>query len=253
MLAFDPAYAVRMALDIVPNPFVGREIVGRLLTALRARGFDDAKLGKLASLIVEELRKGLDVERTARAEALFKSEVAAGRIQFRLRLDGRNWRMPFTVETTEPDTARQLLSRTGGPLEKSLFAPVYENELNKDERDVAIYLDGEKALTWWHRNVARTQYGIQGWRKAKIYPDFIFAVQKDGETKRITILETKGDQLDNLDTAYKRSVLNFLSEKFAWDEVTPAGELELIQDTGETVQVTLILMSEWRAKLPAYL
>ena len=252
ILAFDPAHAVRMISDIVPNPFVGREIVGATLAALRARGFDDAKLGLLASLIVEELRKGLDAARNVRAEALFKAEVAAGRIQFRLRLDGRNWRMPFSIETTEPENARQLLNRAGGPLEKSLFAPVYENELNSDERDVAVYLDGEKTLAWWHRNVARTQYGIQGWKKAKIYPDFIFAVQRQGEAKRITVLETKGDQLDNLDTAYKREALAFLSEHFQWDEATPVGELELVNN-GETVEGTLILMSEWKAKLPAYL
>jgi type III restriction enzyme len=252
VLAFDPAHAVRMISDIVPNPFVCREIVGATVTALRARGFDDAKLGLLASLIVEELRKGLEAARNARAEAQFKTEVTAGRIQFRLRLDGRNWRMPFSIETTEPENARQLLNRAGGPLEKSLFAPVYENELNSDERDVAVYLDGEKTLAWWHRNVARTQYGIQGWKKAKIYPDFIFAAQRDGEAKRITVLETKGDQLDNLDTAYKREALSFLSQHFEWDEATPVGELELVNN-GETVEGTLILMSEWKTKLPAYL
>lgn len=252
ILAFDPAHAVRMISDIVPNPFVGREIVGAMIAALRARGFDDAKLGQLASLIVEELRKGLDAARNGRAEALFKTEVEAGSIQFRLRLDGRNWRMPFSIETTEPENARQLLNRAGGPLEKSLFAPVYENELNGEERDVAVYLDGEKTLIWWHRNVARTQYGIQGWKKAKIYPDFIFAVQKDGESSRITVLETKGDQLDNLDTAYKRDALSFLSEHFQWDATTPVGELELVSN-GETVEGTLILMSEWQAKLPAHL
>jgi type III restriction enzyme len=252
ILAFDPAHAVRMISDIVPNPFVGREIVGATAAALRARGFDDDRLGQIASLIVEELRKGLDAARNARAEALFKAEVAAGRIQFRLRLDGRNWRMPFSVETTEPENARQLLNRAGGPLEKSLFAPVYENELNSDERDVAVYLDGEKTLAWWHRNVARTQYGLQGWKKAKIYPDFIFAVQREGQAKRITVLETKGDQLDNLDTAYKREALTFLSDHFRWDETTPVGELELVNN-GETVEGTLILMSEWKAKLPAYL
>lgn len=252
ILAFDPAHAVRMISDIVPNPFVGREIVGAMIAALHARGFDDGRLGQIASLIVEELRKGLDAARHARAEALFKAEVAAGRIQFRLRLDGRNWRMPFSVETTEPENGRQLLNRAGGPLEKSLFAPVYEAELNGDERDVAVYLDGEKTLAWWHRNVARTQYGIQGWRKAKIYPDFIFAVERDGENKRITVLETKGDQLDNLDTAYKREALTFLSDHFQWDEATPVGELELVNN-GETVEGTLILMSEWKAKLPAYL
>lgn len=252
VLAFDPAHAVRMVSDIVPNPFVGREIVGAMIAALRARGFDDAKLGQLASLIVEELRKGLDRARSARAEALFKAEVAAGRIQFRLRLDGRNWRMPFSIETEEPENGRKLLNRAGNALEKSLFAPVYESELNGDEQDVAVYLDGEKTLTWWHRNVARSQYGIQGWKKAKIYPDFIFAVQREGENKRITVLETKGDQLDNLDTAYKRDTLSFLSDHFRWDEATPVGELELVNN-GVTVEGTLILMSEWKAKLPAHL
>lgn len=253
MLVFDPAYAVRMISDIVPNPFVGREIVGRLIAALHERGFDNAKIGSFSSLIVEELRQGLDKERATKAEMLFKEGVANETIQFRLRLDGHNWRMPFTVETIEPDTARQLLSKTGGPLEKSLFTPIYESELNDDEREVAVYLDGEKALTWWHRNVARAQYGIQGWKKAKIYPDFIFAVQGEGEAKRISVIETKGDQLDNLDTAYKRDVLSFLSDNFAWDEYVPAGELELIQNNGETVQCSLVLMSDWKSKLPEYL
>lgn len=253
LLAFDPTHAVRMISDIVPNPFVGREIVGNFLSALRKRGFDEAKLGKLASLIVEELRRGLDDERTTRAESLFKADVAAGQIQFRLRLDGTNWKMPFEVETSEPEGARQLLSSNGGPLEKSLFAPVYESELNKDERDVAVYLDSDKALSWWHRNVARVQYGLQGWRRAKIYPDFIFAAKRSDNSARITVLETKGDQLDNLDTAYKRDVLEFLSENFAWDDMVPAGTMELLQPNGETVECALILMREWKSKLPEYL
>lgn len=252
VLTFDPTYATRMISDIVPNAFVGREIVGSTVAALRRRGFDDEHLGRLSGLIIDELRKGLESERNSRAEALFKSEVSAGRIQFRLRIDGRNWRMPFNIETMEPKNGRQLLNRAGGPLERSLFAPIYENELNGDEQDVAVYLDGEETLTWWHRNVARTQYGIQGWKRARIYPDFIFAVQRQGEAKRIVVLETKGDQLDNLDTAYKRDALAFLSEHFRWDETTPIGELELVNH-GETVKATLVLMSEWRTKLPSLL
>jgi type III restriction enzyme len=252
-LVFDPAHAVRMVSDIVPNAFVGREIVGRLLTELRGRGFDDAKLGKLSSLIVEELRKGLDAERTTRAETLFKEKVTAGHIQFRLRVDGRNWRMPSQIETTEPENAPQLVSNTGGPLERSLFAPVYQNELNSAEREVAVYLDGDKAVEWWHRNVARAQYGIQGWKRGRVYPDLIFAVRSEGAANRITVLETKGDYLDNLDTAYKRDLLDFLSANFAWDSAMPAGQLELVNNTGETVRCELVLMSDWHTKLPELL
>ena len=56
-IRFDPTYAVRMISDIVPNPFVGREIVGKTIARLEARGFTNAKIGSLANLIVEELRK----------------------------------------------------------------------------------------------------------------------------------------------------------------------------------------------------
>ena len=254
VLAVDPVHAVRMILDIVPNPFVGRRIVGRFLGRLRDRGFEDSKLGGIAGLLVEELRKGLDCERNSRAETFFKRAVADGDIQFRMRLDGRNWQMPFEGETTEATDARQLLSGDGGPLQKSLFAPVHESEFNRAEREVAVYLDGEEALTWWHRNVARTQYGIQGWRRGRIYPDFIFAVRADGAAGRIVVLETKGDHLNNPgDTKYKREVLSFLSSSFAWDDCTPAGELELVVNDGVTVQCALVLMSEWKTKLPPYM
>ena len=254
VLRFDPVHAVRSILDLVPNPFVGREIVGNLLDALKSRGFDKEKIGQLASLITAELWRGLDKARIVQAEKLFKDRVATGHIQFRLRLDGRhNWKMPRTMETTEPEDAAQLPSKTGEPLQKSLFAPVYKAEMNNAEQKVTVYLDSEQAVTWWHRNVARSQYGIQGWKKAKIYPDFIFAVQKSGKAKRITVLETKGDHLDNPDTAYKRDLLEFLSKNFAWDHYKPAGELKLVQDNGETVDCALILMSEWQKKLPNYL
>ena len=86
-----------------------------------------------------------------------------------------------------------------------------------------------------------------------IYPDFVFAVKREGGSAQLTVLETKGDQLDNLDTAYKREVLKVLTDNFAWDNTVPAGTLELVKDTGETVECTLILMSEWKTKLPGFL
>lgn len=76
--------------------------------------------------------------------------------------------------------------------------------------------------------------------------------RQDGSS-RIALLETKGDQLDNLDTAYKRDVLDMMSNKFAWDDTIPVGKLELVQKGGETIEGTLTLMCEWKAKLPDYL
>ena len=212
--------------------------------------FEDSRIGNLAGLIIEELRRGLATERDTRAEALFKDRVKNGLIQFRLRLDGRNWVMPFDFNTNEPEDSRHLVSSTGGPLQKSLFTPIFESDLNSDEQAVAIYLDDEKTVDWWHRNVARTQYGIQGWMKGKIYPDFVFAICENNNISRVAVVETKGDHLDNLDTAYKRELLTFLSEHFSRDGDTSAGELELTRHNGKRVVCKLILMNEWKVKLP---
>lgn len=249
---FDMAYAVRMISDIVPNAWWSRAIVGQLISGLEARGFDKAKLGALSGLIVEELRKWLEEKRNAMAEALFRAEVAAGRIQFRLRADGRNWRMPFEAETYEPEGADQLLSKDGGPLARSLFSPIYRGDFSsQDERDIAVYLDSENALKWWHRNVARSHYAVQGWRKEKVYPDFIFAVQHGEESNRLVVLEMKGKHLaGNDDTEYKKSVLQLMSSAFAVEHVERVGELELVVEDGTAVECDLVLMPEWKTRLP---
>jgi len=250
ILRFDAAHAVRVVLDLVPNPFVAREIVGRLVSALHSRGFDGPSLGRVAGLIVEELRNGLRIERDTRSEEVFKAGAKEGYIQFHLRLDGRDWHMPFHMDTTAATNAPQLLNATGGPLEKSLFVPVYQQDLNADEREVAVYLDGESALTWWHRNVARSQYGIQGWQDRKIYPDFIFAIRPDGKPERITVMETKGDYLDNLDTDYKRELMSFLSRGRWRRQMEVRDGLPLSSGELPSFHYELVLMSDWKTRLP---
>ena len=252
VLEFDRTHAVACILDVVPNPFVGWEIVEDLLSRLRARGFDDSLLGRMEGHVIEELRKDLLVERDRMAEERFRREVLAWRVQFRLRLDGNNWKMPDHLRIAAPEDSQPMAGKSGGPLRKSLFHPIFDNDMNREEREVAVFLDRAKTLAWWHRNVARKQYGIQGWNRNRIYPDFILATGRAGRTERILILETKGDFLDNLDTDYKREVLSFLTEHFRWEDTLPAGRVEIVGNTGETVQAELVLMSEWKTRLPAF-
>lgn len=251
-LVFDTAYAVRMISDIVPNAWWAHDIVADVLTALRARGFSDAALGQISGLLVEELRKWLEQQRDEKAEARFRNEVAEGRIQFRLRADGRNWQLPETAETVEPEGADQLIGSNGGPLEKSLFSPVYRGDFSsKDERDVAVYLDGQQALAWWHRNVARSHYAVQGWRREKVYPDFIFAMRQNGQSNKLVVLEMKGSHLaGNDDTEYKKSVLNLMTSAFAKEPLQHVGELELVDNDSPSVECDLVLFPEWKTRLP---
>ena len=253
-LIFDPADATRKLLDLASNPFVVREIIGKTLKQLRERNFDDATLGNLSELIINELRKNMSKWCDEKAEELFKEEVRAERIQFRLRMDDRDWSMPFYTEVEKGDNPRKLVNREGQLVQKSLFGPIYEEGLNKDEKEVAIYLDGEKTLKWWYRNVARNDYGIQGWKKNKIYPDFLFALSGEKKAERLMILETKGGHLEgNLDTKYKEEVLSFLNDMFQRGEQTSVGELDLVHKNGVTVHAKLILADDCETKLPNWI
>jgi type III restriction enzyme len=126
--------------------------------------------------------------------------------------------------------------------------------LNGEEQNVAVHLDGDGTVKWWHRNVAKASYGmgLQGWKRGRIYPDFIFATGGKAGAGRIVVLETKGDHLQNPDTDYKRDVLDFLTQNFSWDQAVPAGQLQVAM-TGETVECALVLMEDIPAKLPALL
>lgn len=248
---FDPVYATRIVSDIVPNPWIARGLIAGIIEGLQKRGFDQEKIGLLSSFILEELRKYLVVQRDNLAEEIFITKVAEESIQFRLRTDTHNWVMPEHMWTDLAENSEKLTRSNGDVVEKSLFAPAYKLEFNNDEQDFACYLDEHKALVWWHRNVAKSgQYFVQGWRKNKVYPDFIFAVND----KRVVVIETKGDQLDgNLDTKYKKKLLQTINDNFKVERVKKAGELELVFDDSTTLSCDVLLMSEWKTKVHDYL
>ncbi|MBU0719063.1 MAG: hypothetical protein KJ749_12500, partial [Planctomycetes bacterium] len=99
---------------------------------------------------------------------------------------------------------------------KSLFDFAPE-EGNEYERSVALYLDHHPQVLWWYRNlVGPSHFSVQGYRKNRIYPDFI--VQK-GEAQRelplatVFVVESKGKHLKGSeDTKYKREIAKVFEE-----------------------------------------
>lgn len=215
----DAAYATRIVNDLVPNAFTAHRLIGGLLDGLRGRGATEALIGSLSSFLLEEIRKHLAAEVELLAEQRFRSLMASGVVQFRLRTDGRNWHMPKEMEANQLSSASQLARSDGAPTERSIFAPVYKADFNDDEAEFACYLDGTAAVAWWHKNVARPgQYAVQGWRRNKVYPDFLFAMIERGGKRDLVALETKGDQLaGNLDTRYKTAVLDAVTDAYRRD------------------------------------
>jgi type III restriction enzyme len=249
-LTFDPVHATRAIVDVVGNAWVARLLVTRLMARLQKRGFDQIAVGKASGYILAELRKGLQQEQDRMAEKLFRTYVQKGKIQFRLRTDRYNWELPDEIFTSLPPAAKLLYRPTDArPVEKSLFVPMYEADFNSLEAQFACYIDEDAAVQWWFRNIARRSYGLQGWRKHRVYPDFIFATKKIKGGDKLVVIETKGQYLANEDTEYKQNLLNLLTSAYAFENVKKAGELELLIDSKTTVVCDLVFGDDWKTQL----
>ena len=123
--------------------------------------------------------------------------------------------------------------------------------MNEFEAVFAGYLDEQQALQWWHRNVAKTQYGLQGWKRHKVYPDFVFGFLTLGSDSRVVLLETKGTHLaGNADTQYKQALLGALAEAYCDERFRSAGELAL--EGGKiALECDLVFDQAWRGSMDA--
>ena len=121
--------------------------------------------------------------------------------------------MEHSFSVNLPVKSRTLQGDLGREIQCSLFEPVFESAFDTEiEKNAAIYLDKSNAIYWWHRIAARQAYSLQGWRRHKVYPDFL-AYRRDNE--KLFIIELKGDQFrGNPDTTYKKNLLKKLEKTY---------------------------------------
>jgi type III restriction enzyme len=141
-----------------------------------------------------------------------------------------------------------LTRENNDPIQRSLFDYVPEEELNDMEKAIAIYLDEQEKLLFWYRNVSRKDYYLQGWKKGKIYPDFIVPevdLEKPDDCSTVYVVESKGLHLKNEDTQYKKTIFeicNELGQKMQWGELRE-------EFFGSRVEFKLIFEDEWKRKI----
>ncbi|OGA22758.1 MAG: hypothetical protein A3I01_13590 [Betaproteobacteria bacterium RIFCSPLOWO2_02_FULL_65_24] len=248
----DRQFATRALLDLVPNAWIAWHIIEQVVGRLTRDGLAESAIARSLASLIERLRVDLESQRDTLAEAVFDALVREGQIEFSLRADSADYEIPFWFEAELLDHARILYREDGKAVEKSLFAPFYEPLLdNSFETEFACYADSQAALSWWHRNVAKSQYGLQGWKRNKVYPDFVLAkVPVEGKTTLI-VLETKGAYLNNEDTAYKQRLLETLTRIYKDESRARVGELELVSPHGQRVVCDLLFDQAWRGTLAA--
>ncbi|MGH8190523.1 MAG: DEAD/DEAH box helicase family protein [Rhodanobacteraceae bacterium] len=250
-LRLDRVRLVRALLDLAPNAWHVWRWVEVACERLCEAGHEEATLARSSDSLAERLRVDIEAERDRLAQSVFDEGVAEGRIEFRLRADATDYELPreFTLLLTEK--AQPLLRDDGiHPVRKSLLEPALRTpDMNDFEAQFAAYLDERGALSWWHRNVAKTQYGLQGWKRYRVYPDFVFGVLTQNGASRTVVMETKGMHLaGSLDTQYKQQLLQRLTDAFADERAHKTGQLILATQRGEVV-CDMVFDEAWRGAL----
>jgi type III restriction enzyme len=247
----DRARLVRALLDLAPNAWLVWGWVEAVVARLLAQGFTEQGLARSQLSLIERLRLDLEAERDRLAQATFNALVEQGHIEFSLRADRQDYELPMEELLLAPRMPPGLQRPDARMAEKSLLEPALRSaDMNDLEAAFAGYLDQKQALHWWHRNVARTQYGLQGWKRHKVYPDFVFALVSTDGPQRMVLLETKGLQLaGNADTAYKQALLDRLSTAFKDERLFRVGDLQLEGASPTQLSCDLVFEGDWRGAI----
>ena len=219
-LEIDEVFLARQITEIIPNPWICFQI-GEKAIQILLKKYDRESVAGNFVFIIEELKKILGKERDRLSEQVFRKMVADKKLCFFLITDKGGFELPSRIKVK---SNKQLIRNDNTPIQKSLFDYVPEENINDLEKSVAIYLDEQEKLLWWYRNMSRQDYHIQGWKRNKIYPDFLAADKQEDKDDygTVYVLETKGIHLKNEDTKYKQDVFalcNELGAKKAWKEL----------------------------------
>lgn len=244
----DYAFVAGHVLDVMPNPWRGYELAEKAFSALLAK-HPRERVADNFVFIVEELRKRLEAERDRLAEEVFRTMLKDDEMRFILVTEdlGLN-RLPTKLEKKPGE--KKATREDGGQFILSLFDHVPADEMNELEQKVATYLDEqEQLLLFWYRNRAKRDFAVQGWKRGRIFADFIFTTKADDsaeEFDRVFVIETKGLHLKRFeDTTYKRSVFEICNQhatRRAWSTFVPAMR-------SSVMRFEVVDEEEWRKRI----
>lgn len=179
-------------------------------------------LGLVRFTIRNKLREFIEAETDRLAESAFATLHTSGRLCFYLECVKCRFEIPSSVEIrrTEP-----LRHEDWGDVQRSLFDYVPKADFNDYERKVALVIDRHPEVLWWYRNkVGAENFWVQGFKKGRIYPDFVTQNGSDDKpTARVVVVESKGQHLEgNRDTNYKKKIADYFEKvgrEVSWQEL----------------------------------
>lgn len=229
----DISYFARRMASVIPNPWRAAQLAQQGIEKLIQNDITQKQINASRATYAEQFRKTLFTQTDELAYHIFRGKIDRKQIRFDLEATDANYEINHSYERII-DINAQSLSTPAQPVIRALFDPVLNKDFDTElERNFALYMDSIKAIRWWHR-VAETQRGnyfIRGWRRDRIFPDFIAIASTHGNqpaySDQLLIFETKGTHIkDNENTQYKQKVFKLLQDAYNGD-LTPKGNMTI--------------------------
>ena len=179
-------------------------------------------LGLVKFTLRNKCREFIESESDRLAEAAFDRLFEKGQLCFYLECVECRFEIPSSIEIR---SVGRLRHADDSDVVKSLFDYAERAGFNQYEAEVALVLDKYPEVLWWYQNkVGKENFSIQGFRKNRIFPDFVVQNGEDQKpVARVVVVESKGRHLGgNPDTDYKRKIAKRFTEigkKVSWQKL----------------------------------
>ena len=227
------SYFTHHLSSLIPNPWACAAIVNDAIAEIESGGsISRSDILARRSVYAERFRQHLFEQIDVRAKDKFMDLLDTGEISFDLETLEGNYEIYEECETVILESDREL-GTAAVSVQSSLFDKVLERDFNAFEKEFAFYVDGNRAITWWHRVAAsqRSGYYLRGWRRERVFPDFLAVASTSGDPhdyrQQLLIFETKGAHLmDSDDSRYKSCLLSLLQDAYN-DDIAPSGLMRI--------------------------
>ena len=242
----DRSLMVSQLMEKIHNSWQASRIIDEALAEL-GKDYNKKQIAINSAFIVEEIKKDAFKWFLEKSENIFRNKLSSKEIFMRLvayEADKFNWKMPLEVEITVGSNEVPISA-----FERNIFEPQFKSALNGFERNIASYINGGDAVKWWHRLTVRgTEYAVCGWKKEKLYPDFLIAYSNKNGKVKMQFVEAKGEHLKGNDkTNYINSLFEVLNSHLS-EHFKNVGELKLISEKDE-VAFDLVLQDNQESDL----
>lgn len=157
-----------------------RTYIERILSSLNAEQLQDILLRKLS--YADKIKQKIKLHATKFAETRFKELIKIGKV-----VTEPSWKFPTQI----------VPGLLGSSISKSLYER--EGAMNNFETSFIVDIASLPNIAFWHRNLVKGKgFAINGY-SSNHYPDFIVYTTSG----KIVVIETKGGDRDNTDSATK--------------------------------------------------